>query len=209
LRIAKIAIICSFILPTFLVGHFAQTEAPIIDYFWPLTVGKTFVYEMDKGEVVRSLLIKEVSRKDSSINVKIEENIKGYDFPVSFVEEYRVDLKQNIIFRNRGVVDKEIYLKGPIKVGTEWSTTIKEIRATISKERGETTERIAKEGKCRIDKFYDDFILDKKRACIEINCYDLRATTTLTKSYFCEGIGYVGMKSIVSGEWLERVKKRD
>lgn len=178
-------------------------------YFWPLTVSKTFIYEIDNGKVIRSLQIKDVSKRDSRINVQVEENFTGYDLPISFKEEYQIDLGQDIILRNGNtsmMTGQKIYFKGPIKVGTTWDTKIIEIKTTISNEK-KVSERVTKEGRCRINNFYDEFFLGKKRACIEVNCYETKTNTNLTKSYFCEDLGYVGKKSVISGDWVERLKK--
>ena len=203
MKVTKIIITVGLSLIILVVGYSASPGINVTQYFWALKVGRIFVYEIDGGKVERVVEIKEISREDSYIYVKTHHKVSGYEFPISLVEEFWIDSKNNVIFKNKS--SDAIYLKGPIQIGTEWDTKFTIFKSEVSEGKKGAETKIEK-GICRIDNLFEEDILDKKRTCIEVNCYRATDNKALMKLYFCEGLGYTGMKSVTSGEWIEKLK---
>lgn len=185
---------------------FEQDNSSVLDFFWPLRVGNTFVYE-GIDTVERAVVIDKVEKQDEKrIKVLTKEYIKkiGYSDTV----EYRIDLRKNIIYKKNNKGGEDIFLKGPLEVGTKWSFLY-----TVVKAEGNNMDQSKSfnyKSNCRLEKKSNRFINQVNRDCIEAVCDMSESSTNSLSFVFCKKVGLYGIKMDDNeATWLEKLKKAE
>jgi len=198
----KIIILIILLLFSYGLTHFKEAE--ITEFFWPLEVGKRFIYRI--GEFEKYVTIKSILKeKSGDIRVETREEINAFGKAIEKKDVFMISIRKNVI--SRGEKKEEvILLKGPIKKGIKWKTNFYKGSFDISNQKGKFKEKLKKrEGVCQIEKVQSEEILNSIQNCVIVLCTNEENKDAGFEVFFCKNIGYAGFKLFGSDEWIERL----
>lgn len=177
--------------------------AEVIEYFWPLQIGKRFIYQIE--DFTKHITIKSISKeKSGDIKVETEEVIKAFGKVIENKNVYIISVDKGII--SRGEKEKVILLKSPIRKGVKWRTIFYKKSFDVTSQKQKNKEKLKKrKGMCQIEKIENEEILDSIQSCVTVLCAEEGDKSTQFEMVFCKKIGYVGFKLSESDEWIEKL----
>jgi len=179
----------------------------IAEYFWPLTLGSKYVYEIySEPKGWHRVYIEYIETTDGETTARTNE-IYEFAYGGSHSMKYEYTLKPGGCIITKRQVEphqgKEIVLlKGPLKTCTRWDTRAFTGLPESSRQKPQEFAEVSLQCTCRAA---DSTELKDHEDCVEVRCCG--ESDICTSFFFCRNVGYVGYKAVGDGQevWIEKM----